>query len=153
MTEIPRLLNISRQAVHALQRIQAEPTCSPKVWDPPLSLSWSRRSSWHKSDLLLPGEESTRCSGRRGQVSSCLDVFKKCLSVLVGKRLREPSKLGNRKYYTSVNVILTAKTRGKWLSGRAGKQAAGPAAHAEARQPRDMFSLPCTGTYLLSSRY
>lgn len=94
-------------------RTQAEPTCSPKVRDPPLGLSWSRCSSWHRSDLLLPGEESTRCSGRRGQVSSCLDVLKKCLSILVEKWLREPSKLGNRKYCTSINLILTAEMRGK----------------------------------------
>lgn len=50
-----------------------------------LSLSWSRRRSWHRSDLLLPGEGSTRCSGRRGQVSSCLDVFKKMLEHFSGK--------------------------------------------------------------------
>lgn len=40
---------------------------------------------------------------------------------------------------------------GKWLPGRAGKDAAGPAAGGEAQQPRGRFSLPGTGTHLPSS--
>lgn len=52
------------------------------------------------------------------------------------KSLREPSKLGNRKYCASINIILTAEMRGKRLPGRAGKDAAGPAARGEAQQPR-----------------
>lgn len=71
---------------------------------------------------------------------------KKCVSILVEKRLREPSRLGNRKGSTSIKRVLTAEMRGEWLSGRAGKHAAGPAAKGH-------VLTATTGTYLLSRRY
>lgn len=70
--------------------------------------------------------------------------FQKMLKHFSGKMTEGTIQIRKQEILHSINRILTAEMRSKWLPGRAGEDAAGPAAPGEAQQPRGRFPVGYT---------